>query len=252
MPDFGSYSEGPLARTIRDTFRYRSEAERHSAIVARLFQLKDRLLSDGGEPIKPPVTVDWPADLDEQDPSIRYPRLPLQLNRIIADLDSARESLARIHSELVVSSFVWLARDGMRVDMEHNPGIYRFLNETFWPMKYSLIRRMADFQNRVFANYAREHGLPFVDLARHYPMEPALFGDAIHMTDEGVRLQGWIVLQELIPIIRQRLARGTLPRRDPSPPAVHPAFAVPAGRMVTRAELLAACGRQQPASRASP
>lgn len=242
--DYVTFADGVVASTIRSTFRYRSEAERHSAIVARLFQLLDRVLAaNGGEPAKPAFSIAWPADLDEANPSVDYPKLPLQLNRIVADLDAARDGLRRVDAELVVSSFVWLVHDGMKVDMRTNPGIYRYLNETYWPIRYSHMRRMADFQNRVFRNYAQARDLPFLDVAAKYPMEPALFGDAIHMTGEGVRLHAWIAFQELVPILRQRLDQGVLPRRDPAPLRLHPAFDQPREQMVTRAEIMAGCGR---------
>ena len=46
--------------------------------------------------------------------------------------------------------------------------LYEYLNRGYWPVTYAEIRRLADFQNRVFANYARVHRLPFIDIASEY------------------------------------------------------------------------------------
>jgi hypothetical protein len=61
------------------------------------------------------------------------------------------------------------------------------------------------------------------------PRDPDLFVDAIHNTQSGVRLQAWVVLQELLPLVEKKLASGAWPKADPGAgmPAVHPAFATP-------------------------
>ena len=51
------------------------------------------------------------------------------------------------------------------------------------------IRRMADFQNLVFRTYARKHGLTYLPMDEAFPHDPDLFGDAIHMTQRGLRLR---------------------------------------------------------------
>ena len=50
------------------------------------------------------------------------------------------------------------------------------------------MRRLADFQNRVFAKYARAHQVPFVDMAAEFPQDPALGTDAIHFTLDELRV----------------------------------------------------------------
>ena len=61
-----------------------------------------------------------------------------------------------------------------------------------------------------------------MDVAAAMPRDPALFVDAIHMTPEGLRLRAWITLQELIPLIEERIASGALPRQDDRPPDLAP------------------------------
>src|SRR6185503_7358374 len=104
---------------------------------------------------------------------------------------------------------------------------FRMLNESEWPFRYADVRRMADFQNRVLARYAALRDLLFVDVAAGVPLEPELFIDSIHFTQEGTRVQAWAVLNGILPRIRQRIAAGAWPRPDRVPMRDHPGIAPP-------------------------
>ena len=58
------------------------------------------------------------------------------------------------------------------------------------------------------------------------PFDSDLFADAVHETESGGQLKAWVILQQLVQIIEQRLASGTWPKPVPLPPMgdVHPAF----------------------------
>ena len=56
------------------------------------------------------------------------------------------------------------------------------------------------------------------------PRDPDLFVDAIHTTQTGVRLRGWVAFQELLPLVERQLASGTWPKKGCQPPACPPAF----------------------------
>ena len=99
----------------------------------------------------------------------------------------------------------------MVVDPLRGRFIWENLNRAYWPWRYRDMERLAAFQNRVFEKYARQQGLPFIDVARDMPRDPELFGDAIHTTATGVRVRAWVVFQQLVPIIEQRLKRGAWP-----------------------------------------
>jgi hypothetical protein len=205
--------------------RLREWPSRYSALIRRLDHAVHMLAANGGgEPAKPVRALPWPEGLDEHDPDIGRADLPLSLSVILQDLDTIRTSLAGAGSELALASFVWLASDGLRLDPVHNAAIYDMLNTDFWPFRYADVRRMADFQNRVFRRYAAAHRLPFIDVAGEFPPLPALFVDAVHFSDDGTRLQAWIVLNGLLPLVRERLVSGAWPRPDRSPLAAHPAF----------------------------
>jgi hypothetical protein len=140
-----------------------------------------------------------------------------------------------------VSSFIWLADAGMQLDPVRHANIARYLNETLWPISYAHVRRMADFQNRVFSAYAKQAALPFLDVARDYPRDPDLFDDPIHLNYQGLRLQGWMFLQHLVPIISHHLAAHDWPRQPRSGGPAHPAFAQPARRLMTASDVAAHC-----------
>jgi hypothetical protein len=216
-------------------------ATAYSATARRVERLAERhSAGDGSEPAKPRTAVHWPADVDERDPAVNSPHLPMDLPAVLRDLDAMRNALAGIHAELVMSSFIWIVRDGMPLDVDRDFTLYDYLNRTYWPFTYAQMRRMADFQNRVFEAYARVHHLPFIDVAAQFPIDPALTGDAIHLRYQGLALQAWMFLQHLIPIVEERVADGRLPRAPATTGARHPAFDQPS-RLTTFADLRAGC-----------
>jgi len=233
---------GRLFATPAQTFRRSLAAENYSVLVNRLLRVVDRVTGgDGSEPLKPPYRVSWPADVDERDPDLSARDLPMDLNRVIADLDRMRGALAPGHGELAVSSFVWLVHEGLKLDLKRHLAIYRYLNDSYWPVGYALMRRMADFQNRVFAKYARTAAIPYFDVAGAYPQDPDLFDDGIHMNYAGVRLQAWIFVQSLVPVILARTQAGVWPRPAPAVRSGHPAFDQPGRRLVSRSSIQASC-----------
>ena len=172
---------------------------------------------DGREPAKPDYRLAWPAGLDEQDPDLAYPKLPINLNTITRDLDEMRSELARQGSDFAVSSFLWMVKDGMVLDPVRHRFILDQLNISYFPYRYRDMQRLSDFQNRFLAKYARSRGIGFIDNARYFPLEPDLFVDAVHTTWAGLRLHAWIAFNQLLPIVEKHLADGSWPR--PSDPA---------------------------------
>lgn len=215
--------------------------ERYSGLARRLVTAWNPVDGRSGlEPVKPLTPTRWPEGLDLSDPDLNRPDLPTNLSAILSDLDSMRAALTPSGGEFAVSSFIWLVHDGLRLDPDRHQTIYRYLNGTYWPTTYAVMRELADFQNTVFRKYSAQNHLPFFDVAATFPQEPDLFGDAIHMGSAGLRLQGWIYLQQLIPMLEERIRAGTLPRPMVTRRSRHPAFDVDAG-LVSRDEILASC-----------
>lgn len=179
---------------------------------------------DGREWPKPDYKLVMPEGLDEDNPDILDPRLPLHLDTILYDLDRIRADLAGIGSELALSSFAWMVKDGLVLNPIRHKYILEDLNIGEYPTHYRDLVRLAKFENRVFRNYAAEHHLPFIDVARDMPLDPDLFLDAIHNTAGGVRVRAWVVLQYLIPLIERHLADGSWPRPLPATMPPLPTF----------------------------
>ncbi|MDP1839292.1 MAG: hypothetical protein Q8N31_03230 [Reyranella sp.] len=215
--------------------RWLDEAAKHFTLARRLRTLLAATDTpagvpvDGGEWPKPAYTLVWPAGVDERNPDIGRPDLPVNLPIILGDLDRIRATTESAGGELALASFVWLVKDGMVLNPIRHRLILEYLNRSYAPFRYRDLERLAAFQNRVFANYAAAHHLAFLDVAKLMPRDPDLFVDAIHATQTGVRLQGWVVFQELLPLVEKKLASGAWPKADPGAgmPAVHPAFATP-------------------------
>ncbi len=243
-PDLAVYYEGsnqfPSANLlVSPRISQRQNIDPHDPIVEHkvpvlirahlaIGNLLDRALNGFrtiGEPRKPWYRLRWPSEVNEQKPDVDSPNLPLQLPVIVKNLDSIRDSMASVGGQFVLCSFEWLVKDGMPLSPTRHQFIYKQLNTVLWPLRYSDIRRLADFQNRVFRRYATSRSIPFVDVASLLPQDPNLFSDAIHMTDTGERVKAWIVFQQLVPFVRREIESGRLPRPSrshnlPPPPSM--------------------------------
>jgi hypothetical protein len=93
-----------------------------------------------------------------------------------------------------------------------------------WPFRYRDLARLAAFQNRLLAKYARVHGMPFIDFAHDMPLDPDLFIDAVHTNKAGSRLKGWIAFNQLVPIVEKHLADRHWPSAFPNPAPALPTF----------------------------
>jgi hypothetical protein len=191
---------------------YSDERRRLDLLVARFRPV--------GEASRPPYVVNWPAGLSEEQPDLSRADLPLDLPVILNDLGQIHSAVRAVGADLAVSSFVWLAEEGLRLvpGRANERSIYWYLNgnDVFWPLKYRDIRRFTDFQNRVFQQFCKATGESFVDLARWFPRDPALFIDAVHLSYAGVKLHGWITFLQLLPLVEQRLASHASAKAEPA------------------------------------
>jgi len=223
------------------TFHTRAAVEEYSALAGRAFDAMLKWTGRGGfEPQKPQYPFKWIDGVDEHAPDISKPLLPMDQQVIVRNLEAIQAAAAANGTEIALASFVWMVYPGMRLDLARHLVLFRYLNETYWPVSYAHIRRMADFQNRVFQAVARVHGLTYLPMDETYPRDPDLFGDAIHMTERGQRLQAWLYLQELVPLIESRISAHRWPK-PPSPSPVSAEWRTRPPRVESRAALLASC-----------
>jgi len=153
--------------------------------------------------------------------------LPTRERTILNDLQILRRNVDDSGAQLVLTSFKFLAFEGMQLDPKRNAVIYKYLNEQCWPYRYADVRRANDLHNGLMAAFATQFQLPFIDVAAGFPDDPRLFFDAFHLTGNGTRLQAWITFRGLLPVIREHLARGDWPRLDQTPQTTHPALEPP-------------------------
>jgi len=215
--------------------------DKRSALLRRLHRAVGRLVrGDGGEPQKPSVTVQWPADIDEQHPDVTHAPLPMKLSVVLGQFDAMRAVTEASGGQFAVSSPVRMVRNRLKLTLPDDEVLYNFLN-SYYPLTYAQVERLSDFHRRVFRGYAERHGLLYLNSSAQYPLDPMLFADAVHMTSAGRRLKAWIDLQLLIPWIDREIEKRRLPRPMQHPKTVHPAFASTDYTLASRAEILGSC-----------
>jgi hypothetical protein len=230
-PDLAVYYEGsnqfPAAnRLVSAAIAPRSQIDPRAPVAGHVVpaawrshlaiaNLVDRALMGSrvvGEPVKPSYRLLWPKGVDERNPDPDSPDLPLQLPTIVKDLDSIRASLNSVGAPLFLCSFNWFTPPAEGLAGGRHRLLYLQLNTTLWPLRYADVRRLADFQNRVFHNYAAARKIGYLDVAAIFPRDADLQVDAIHPTEVGDRLRAWIFFQQLVPAVRALLESHQLPR----------------------------------------
>jgi len=207
-PDFNSQGKG--------IFFVVDKTQKYSAVGRRLKELLLKICKKEfvSEPIKPNYTLEFPRGVDEHSPDISNKNLPLDLSTILKDLDTINKDAHKIGCQFILTSFVRLPYNGLILDRMRHQLIYEYINRAYWPLTYADMKRLTDFQNRVFHLYSIANQIDFIDVSYFFPRDHDLFIDAVHFTEDGTRLQAWIVFQSLLPIIRKRIESGNLPRPD--------------------------------------
>ena len=239
-PDLVFYYEGVnhVARWIKRDVRFEFvpppprdrtllQASQYSVLALRLRRAIVASRSSGEEIARPKHKVPWPRGVSEENPEVMAPELPYGLTPIMRELENIRRLVVENDSEFAMASFVFLAEDGMVLEPRRDAQIQRFYETRLWPLTYAEVRKMADFENRVFKKFSRERLMGFVDLSRDYPQDPSLFLDGVHFDCDGIRLQAWIVFQRLLPLIKGRVATGVWPRPDEESLQSHPGIDPP-------------------------
>jgi hypothetical protein len=215
-PNFGSKEQGILF-IVNKTQKYSAMGRRLKELLLKIYK-KDFL----SEPPKPNYILEFPVGIDEYNPDIFKNNLPLDLSTILRDLDSIHKNADRMGCQFVLTSFIYLPYKGLIFERTRQQLMYNYINRMFWPLTYSDIKRLADFQNRVFSLYAIANHIDFIDVSYFFPRDSDLFIDTVHFTEDGMRIQAWITFQGLLPIIRKSIESGKLPRPDQEYIMEHP------------------------------
>ena len=195
----------------KDVLDYLSE---YSALAARARNIVEQFSITGIEPPKPEQTLIFPAGLDEFKPKRQNLGKALNLRRILDDLDQIKEDLDKKEAKLFLATFDWFVYDDMALDPTRHRNLYAYLNRVYWPVSYANMRRMADFQNRVFADWANTNQVELIEVAEQMPRQPDLYDDAIHNRPLGIRIRAWLNFEALVLELKKDIENGDLPRQD--------------------------------------
>lgn len=143
---------------------------------AMFASLSDRL----GRSSRPPVPMPHEFDTTSPKPSaIHYEEVLRQI---------VRESLGQ-GSQVVLSSFITVAREGLKVSPQENPQLFDDVYRKYYPLTPDEIASIYQYFNRRSAEVAREFHIPYADVAATFPRNPRYFPfDYMHLSPEGNRL----------------------------------------------------------------
>ena len=161
----------------------------------------------------PSLETIFPDGVNEDEPDIDRNDLPGNVSSILDNLRHISALSEKSSVRFLMLSFVWLngSEPEIMSDKTRHVEILSQVNRAFWPLSQPDIRRLVDFQNRVFQRFAALGKLDFMDIAGSFPRDPNLFTDGIHFTPEGVRMQAWVALAEFLPYFTRDLERGFVP-----------------------------------------
>jgi hypothetical protein len=182
----------------------------HTALV-RYLRTALRRGAAHGEPAKPEQRLTLAPELRQGPLPLDQAAGLLELAAIGGDLAAIRAAVEARGARLCVSTFWWLAHDGLQLDPVWGHNVLVHLNRAYWPFRYATVRTLADLQNRFFAAWAAANGVDLLDLDAELPHDPALAIDAIHHTDLGVRLKAWVWFAQLVTCLERDFAAGRLP-----------------------------------------
>jgi hypothetical protein len=162
---------------------------------------------------RPHAKLIFPDAVMEADPDIERRDLAGNVTSILDNLRHISALSEKFNVRFLLSSFVWLNGGEPEIvkDKTRHVEILSQVNRSFWPLSQPDIRRLVDFQNRVFQRFAVSMKLDFMDIAGTFPRDPNLFTDGIHFTAEGVRMQAWVAFAQFLPYFMRDLEGGFVP-----------------------------------------
>ena len=90
-----------------------------------------------------------------------------------------------------------MVKDGLVLDPIRHRYILEQLNVSNYPFRYRDLERLADFQNRLFAKYARANGIAFIDVAGQLAARSRSLPRRGATNHAGTRLRAWITFNQL-------------------------------------------------------
>jgi len=201
--DRAAHQQGPAVRSIPVWLTAYSRL----AALLEVYLARAKQQARAREP-KPDYVLAFKPDFHEDHPDVTRSDLPLEMSTFLHDVSVMIDDTRAAGVPFVMATLPWL--DGSEGTKPSDPRymyILQQLDTTFWPLRSADLRRLIELQNRLLREFAAEKHVPLLDVAEHYPRNPDLFIDLYHHTFDGDRLLAWIMLQELIPTVRQTMQR---------------------------------------------
>lgn len=159
---------------------------------------------------RPNYVFSFPAKVNEANPDIDDPNLPLGLPGFLGDLRTMTNATRAAGVPFMISTLVWLDGSELTPGNPDQATIRALLKSMFWPLKPGEIRRLIDFSNRTLRKFAQINDVGLLEIADEFPRDADLFSDAYHMRPEGLKLLAWIGLQHFLPRLMRDLGNGKL------------------------------------------
>ena len=159
------------------------------------------------------LRINFPEKVNEYSPNPYNPNLPLNLPQIVQDLDSINYHLKKISSELILSSFAMMVDETKKYHSITNKTIIDYWAHDFPGVSWQSIERLNRFENKVFEAYADTNQIEFIKMDSLLTLHPDMFLDGIHLYCEGMKYKAWIMFNELIPILEERINEKKLPQK---------------------------------------
>ncbi len=163
-----------------------------------------------------------PEGIDEFNPNIHSPNLPVGLSQIVKDLDSINHYLNKNNVTLILSSFPMLAEDSLFENGLKYASVYSYWIHDFGKVPLSVIRRFNKFENLVLKKYAIANNVEFINIAEDLTKVPPAFIDGVHLSSDGLKLHAWSVFTQILPLIEKQISLNYLPQNRKQKDAFHP------------------------------
>jgi hypothetical protein len=139
--------------------------------------------------------------------------LPIGLNEIFSDVQAIDKASKEINCKLVFTSYAMI----IDTDFLYKPNWgshYGYYLQDFGDVRVNSIAANSLLQRKLYADFAFENNISFIDVATPLLKKPELFGDPIHLSCDGMKYQAWIVFNGLLPMVERKILSKELPQLE--------------------------------------
>jgi hypothetical protein len=175
------------------------------------------------EPWKPKIQVTLPEALQKEPPDVSGARLVPYWNKKLRDFDEYVRISKELGARPIVSTERWYVPGEEPLRAQSSAPLFKSVNgPMFWPLSYKDIKKFLRLNNEIISAWSKQNGLPLVDIDGLMPEDAALYTDGGHDVDFANKLRAWIVFQKMIPLVKEDLIAGRIPRQAAQSGDEHP------------------------------